>query len=75
MWLKLKEKSSALTFRPKLTGGGKLKPGEYVCISNAHFPFFKMFLIKNKNENDWGNGGFIDVIWIVRFWTQNGFGN
>ena len=52
MFLKLKEKSSRLIFRPKRTGVEKLKPGEYVRISNAHFPFFKMFLIEKKNEND-----------------------
>ena len=32
-----------------------------IRISTVYFPFLKMFLIKKKNENDWGDGGFADV--------------
>ena len=39
-------------------GGGGVKLGKYVRISTAYFPFLK---IKKKNENDSGNGDFIDV--------------
>ena len=38
--------------------GGGVKLGKYVRISTAYFPFLK---IKKKNENDSGNGDFIDV--------------
>lgn len=39
-------------------GGGGVKLGKYRRISTAYFPFLK---IKKKNENDSGNGDFIDV--------------
>ena len=44
-----------------LTGGGGFGPSEYVRISTVYFPFLQIFSIKKKNENDWGNGGFIDI--------------
>ena len=37
------------------------KPDECVWISTIYFPFLKIFLMKKKNENVWGNAGFIDV--------------
>ena len=43
------------------TEGGGFKPGEFVCMLTVYFPYLKIFSIKKKNENDWGNGGFIDV--------------
>ena len=45
-------------------GGGVFKPGEYILVSTVYFPFLKIFSIKKKNENDQGNGGFIDVTWF-----------
>ena len=41
--------------------GGRFKAGEYVVILTVYFPFLKIFSIKKKNENCWGNAGFIEV--------------
>ena len=43
------------------TEGGGFKPGEFVYMLTVYFPYLKIFSIKKKNENDWSNGGFIDV--------------
>ena len=43
-------------------GKGGFKPAEYVRISTVNFLFSNTFSIKKKNENDQGNGGFIEVI-------------
>ena len=37
------------------TGGGEFKLCKYVSILTVYFPFLKVFSIKKKNENDWGN--------------------
>ena len=44
-----------------IEGKGGFKLGEYVRILTVYFPFLKIFSIKNKNKNDKGNGGLIDV--------------
>ena len=41
--------------------GREFKPGKCIRISAIYFPFLKAFSRKRKNENDQGNGGFIDV--------------
>ena len=45
----------------EMGGGGGGGETREVRISTVYFPFLKTFLIKKKNENDSGNGGFIDV--------------
>ena len=44
-----------------IEGKGGFKLGGYVRILTVYFPFLKIFSIKNKNKNDKGNGGLIDV--------------
>ena len=44
-----------------LTVGGGFKPSEYLRTWTTYFTFLRIFLIKEKNENEQGNGGFTDV--------------